>query len=91
MGIKNTEWFHLESLDDLDLGEMYFVAEGGKVQGFGEYDGESISVDHALYYLLDGDLPDIWLMVFSWPPPPGAKGAVKNTRPGRVVRLEDVK
>ena len=73
MGIQ-PEWFHLESLDDLCPGEMYFVAEGGRVQGFGEFDGESISVDHALYYLLDGDLPDMWLMVFSWPKPP-PKGA----------------
>ncbi len=62
------EWFQPKSLDDLSIGEMYFIAENNRVQGLGEFDGYEISTEAALYVFDEADFfPQVWLQHFEWP------------------------
>ena len=67
------EWFKLNNIDDLSIGENYFVAEKNRVIGFGEFDGFEISMDSELICLDEGIPDDLYFMLFEWPESPQAQ------------------
>lgn len=76
-GVMKNEWIKIESVDDLSIGEIYFVgdAKGKFIHGLGEFDGCEISTEAELFDLEAGDLEDLRFMLFEWPDPPTGEEA----------------